>query len=64
MAPLGPVYLSYSHTIEDINSVLEKLNEVCVFIQNKVKDNNYEKHLEGKLPKKIWDLKIPPTVKR
>jgi glutamate-1-semialdehyde aminotransferase len=64
MAPLGPVYLSYSHTVEDINSVLDKLDEVCVYIKNIVKDDNYESHLEGKLPEKIWDLKIPPTVKR
>ena len=64
MAPLGPIYLSYSHNLDNVNYVLEKLEEVCVFVQKNVKDDNYEKYLEGSIPKKIWDLKIPPTLKK
>lgn len=59
----GVSFISYSHTIEDINNTLNVLDDVCDFINNKVLHENYEKLLEGKIPKSIWTLKIPPTKK-
>ena len=64
LAPLGPVYVSYSHKNSDISHVLEKLEEVCTFISKKIKNDNFMEFLEGKLPKKIWDLKIKPINKK
>jgi len=61
MAPLGSVYLSYSHSNEDIEKTLSALDEVCSQINSKVTNDEYEKFLEGNMPKKIWTMKIPPT---
>lgn len=59
----GPTFISYSHTVEDIDRTLAVLEDVCQVINKKVSNDDYEKHLEGNLPKKIWTLKIPPTKK-
>ena len=63
MSPLGAVYLSYSHSNEDIEKTLETLDEVCKIINLKTKNNNYRELLEGEMPKTIWSMKIPPTKK-
>ena len=63
MSPLGAVYLSYSHSNEDIEQTLDTLDEVCKIINLKIKNGNYGELLEGKMPKTIWTMKIPPTKK-
>ena len=63
MSPLGAVYLSYSHSNEDIEKTLETLDEVCKIINLKTKNGNYRELLEGEMPKTIWSMKIPPTKK-
>lgn len=63
MSPLGAVYLSYSHSNKDIERTLEILDEVCGIINLKIKNENYKELLEGRMPKTIWSMKIPPTKK-
>jgi glutamate-1-semialdehyde 2,1-aminomutase len=63
MSPLGAVYLSYSHSNEDIEKTLDTLDEVCNIINLKTKNGNYRELLEGEIPKKIWTMKIKPTKK-
>ncbi len=63
IAPLGPIYISYSHTMEDIDKVFTALEDVCLYLKQKIHDDNFEKLLEGNLPKKIWEMKIKPTKK-
>ena len=63
MSPLGAVYLSYSHSNDDITQTLDTLDEVCKIINLKTKNGNYGELLEGKMPKTIWTMKIPPTKK-
>ena len=62
MSP-GPIFLSYSHTQDDINSTLNSFEDVCKFISINVTNDEYEKFLEGVMPKTIWTMKIPPTKK-
>ena len=57
------VFNSYSHKIEDIEKTLNSFNQVCQFIKNSVKNDNYEKFIEGKLPTTVWTMKINPTKK-
>jgi len=64
LSPLGAVYLSYSHSFEDIDKTLEILDDVCKIINEKVSNANYEKLLEGKMPKSIWTMKIQPVKKK
>ena len=64
LAPLGPVYISYSHEKSDVSDTLEKLDDVCLSLNEKISNDNFTDHLEGKIPKKIWDMKIPPTKKK
>ena len=59
----GPIFLSYSHTKEDINNTLNSFEDVCQFISANVLNDQYEKFLEGTMPKTIWTMKIPPTKK-
>jgi hypothetical protein len=63
MSPLGAVYLSYSHSNEDIEKTLDVLDEVCSTINLKTKNGNYKELLEGEMPKTIWTMKIKPTKK-
>jgi hypothetical protein len=63
MSPLGAVYLSYSHSNDDIKQTLDTLDEVCKTINLKIKNENYKELLEGRMPKTIWTMKIPPTKK-
>jgi glutamate-1-semialdehyde 2,1-aminomutase len=59
----GPIFLSYSHTKEDISNTLDSFENVCKFISTTVLNDQYEKFLEGSMPKTIWTMKIPTTKK-
>jgi len=63
ISPLGAVYLSYSHSNDDIQQTLDTLDIVCDRINSKIKNENYLELLEGKMPKTIWTVKIPSTKK-
>ena len=62
---ISPSWLavSYSHTDEDVTKTLDILDNICKKIQNQVKNENYNKLLEGKMPSTVWTMKIPPTKK-
>jgi glutamate-1-semialdehyde aminotransferase len=60
---LGASYISYSHSVQDVENTLKVFENVCTFISNKISNNNYEKFLEGNLPKTIWSMKLQPTKK-
>ncbi len=62
MSP-GVSFISYSHSIDDIDDTLHTLDEVCGFLNSNVLHENYDRYLEGNLPKKVWTMKIPPTKK-
>ena len=61
--PPGQCFLSYSHSNEDINNTVEILEDVCCKIQNKVKNDDYQSHLEGIPPQTIWTMKMQATKK-
>ena len=61
MSILGASYISYSHSVQDIENTLQAFENTCKFISKNIVENNYEKFLEGKQPKTIWSMKIPPT---
>ena len=61
ISPLGPMYISYSHSKEDIDLALIKLRNVCDNIMKKVQNDNFEKYVDGIIPKPIWSMKIRPT---
>ena len=63
LAPLGPVYISYSHKKDEIKNTLAKLEEVCELLSKKIKNDNLVDHLEGELPKKIMGYQISPKKK-
>jgi len=58
---LGTTFISYSHSFNDIEKTLTALDEICKKITSTVKNEDYKKHLEGKLPETIWTMKIQPT---
>lgn len=60
----GPVFISYSHTDNDINQTLISLEEICSNIKNNIKNENYVDYLEGDMPKSIWTQYLLPTKKR
>ena len=61
--PPGQCFLSYSHSDDDINHTLQKLEQSCQEIKNKVKDDDYQAHLEGIPPQTIWTVKMKSTKK-
>ena len=61
--PPGQCFLSYSHSDDDINHTLQKLEQSCQEIKNKVKDDDYQAHLEGIPPQIIWTMKMKSTKK-
>ena len=63
MSILGASYISYSHSEHDIQKTLDSFENVCDLINNKIQNDNYEKHLDGPLPKTIWTMKLP-SIKR
>jgi glutamate-1-semialdehyde 2,1-aminomutase len=64
LAPLGPIYISYSHEKNDVANTLVKLEEICSILSEKISNDNFTEFIEGKIPQKIWDLKILPTKKK
>jgi glutamate-1-semialdehyde aminotransferase len=64
MSILGSSYISYSHSIGDIENTLKAFENVCDYITKQITNENYEKYLEGDLPKIIWTMKLQPTKKR
>jgi glutamate-1-semialdehyde 2,1-aminomutase len=58
----GPIYLSFSHKIEDIKETINKFEMVFKKI-SQITEMNYENSLEGSLPSPIWTQKITPTKK-
>lgn len=56
-------FLSYSHSKEDVEYTLESFNQICEKINQNIKNENFKKHLEGKMPTTIWTIKIPSTKK-
>jgi len=63
MSVLGATFICYSHSKEDVQKTLTALENTCEFINNNIKDNAYDKYLEGNKPQLIWGMKIPPTKK-
>ena len=63
MSILGSSYISYSHSLPDIENTLNTFENVCNYIIKKIPDNNYEKYLEGDVPKTIWSMKLKPIKK-
>jgi glutamate-1-semialdehyde aminotransferase len=59
----GPSFISFSHTSDDIEHTLSKLDEACRFIKKNIQDDNFEKFLDGKPPKTIWSMDISSTKK-
>ena len=57
------IIIHYSHSYVDITNTVSAFENVCKIINKNITNDNYEKHLEGKLPKSIWTLKILPTKK-
>jgi len=64
MSVLGGAFICYSHSNNDIEKTLGSLESACEFLTNKVKNDNYEEHLEGNLPKTIWSMKLPSVKKQ
>ncbi len=64
MSILGASYICYSHSEQDIEKTLSSFENVCNIINNKIKNNDYQGHLNGLLPKTIWSMKIPPTKRK
>jgi glutamate-1-semialdehyde 2,1-aminomutase len=63
ISPLNAIYLSYSHSSEDIEQTLSAFDEVLNELSKKIKNENFSALLEGNLPKSIWTMKIPSTKK-
>lgn len=63
ISPLNAIYLSYSHSNENIEKTLLSFDEVLSNLDQKIKNDNFSDLLDGKLPKTIWTMKIPPTKK-
>lgn len=60
----GPTFLSYSHSLEDVEFTLNAFENVCKFIKENIIHDEYEKKLEGNMPKTIYTYTISPTKKR
>ena len=60
----GPTFLSYSHSVNDIDYTLSALSEICNKIKNNVQNDDYLEFLEGNLPKTIYTHAIHPTKKK
>jgi len=63
MSILGASYICYSHSEQDIQKTLQSFENVCNFINNKIQNNDYQKYLDGPLPKIIWSMKLPSIKK-
>lgn len=59
----GASFISYSHTENNIQYVLDTLTEICKDLEKKIENDNYAKFLDGNLPKTIWSWIMPPVKK-
>jgi len=64
MSVFGTSFICYSHSDADIENTLTSLESTCEYINRKVKNNNFEQHIEGNLPKTIWSMKLPSIKKK
>ena len=60
----GPTFISFSHKIKEIEKTLSAWEDVCIFIQKTVKNENFSDLLEGKLPQSVFTHKILSTKKK
>ena len=60
----GPTFISYSHSIEDIDNTLTMLDDICKDISRKISNDNYEKYIEGKMPQTIWTMTMQAIKKQ
>ena len=60
----GPSFISYSHTLEDVELTLNTLDGVCKYINKESLNENYDALLEGNIPKTIWTMALKPVKKR
>jgi len=56
---LGASYICYSHSSEDVEKTLLALEKACNFINKNITNDNYEKCIDGSLPKTILTMKLP-----
>jgi len=61
--PPGQCFLSYSHSDNDVMHTLQTLENVCREIKNKVKNDDFNSHLEGIPPQTVWSMKMKSTKK-
>lgn len=59
----GSIFLSYSHKKNHIETTLTIFEEICRHINEKIKNDNYDKFLEGKMPQTVWTQRILSTKK-
>ena len=59
----GSIFLSYSHKKNHIETTLTIFEEICRHIKEKIKNDNYDKFLEGKMPQTVWTQRILSTKK-
>lgn len=60
----GPTFLSYSHSLNDIQKTLNAFENICKFINENLTDDQFEKKLEGEMPKIIYSHTTKSTKKR
>ena len=60
----GPTFLSYSHSLKDIQNTLNTFENICKFIKENLTNDEFDKKLEGEMPKTIYTHTIHPTKKR
>ena len=60
----GPTFLSYSNSLKDIQNTLNTFENICKFIRENLTNDEFEKKLEGEMPKIIYSHTTHPTKKR
>ncbi|WP_255430853.1 aminotransferase class III-fold pyridoxal phosphate-dependent enzyme [Candidatus Nitrosopumilus sp. SW] len=63
MSILGASYICYSHSEQDVEKTLQSFENVCDIINTKIENDDYQKHMDGSLPKTIWSMKLPSIKK-
>ena len=63
MSVLGPTFICFSHSQEDIDITLSALETSCEYIVKNVTNDNFKDFLEGDMPKTIWSMKLPSIKK-
>ena len=60
----GPTFLSYSNSLKDIQNTLNTFENICKFIKENLTNDEFEKKLEGEIPKTIYSNTTKSTKKR